>query len=326
MNFLSTLKKSVLILSACLVSSISVSHANDFPDRPITLLIPYPPGGSADILARPIAAQMQKDLGQSVILDYKPGAGGTIASSQLTRSKPDGYTVLMVLAAHAINPSLYQNLPYNTTEDFVPVTHLASLPLIVAASKKAKFDDIAGLIEYAKKNPGGVTYASAGNGNTSHLAVELFAMATDTSLLHIPYSGSGPAVVAMLSGEVDIMYDSISTSVVHVKDKKLKGLAVSSVNRAAITPDLPTLDETGVTGFDVSGWYGVVAPKGTPDSVIRSLNKAFTDAAHNPDITKQLNDYGYEIVASSPESFGNLINEEIAKWKVAVDNSGAKIQ
>lgn len=326
MLFLSKLKNCALVLGAGFLCSVSISHAQDFPNKPITLLIPYPPGGSADMLARPIAAQMQKDLGQSVIIDYRPGAGGTIASTHLTRSKPDGYTVLMVLAAHAINPGLYQNLPYDTKTDFIPVTQLASLPLIVTASKSAQFDDVAELISFAKQNPGSVTYASAGNGNTSHLAVELFSIATETSLLHIPYSGSGPAVVAMLSGEVDLMFDSISTSMPHIKEKKLRALAVSSANRAAIAPDVPTLKEVGVTDFDVSGWYGILAPKGTPDEVVKSLHTAFTNAANNPDIKKQLNGFGYEVVASSPEDFDSLINDEITKWQVAIEKSGAKVQ
>ena len=311
MNLLMKLKRSALVTGMLLLTSVGTSLAQTFPDKPITLLIPYPPGGSADMLARPIAAQMQKDLGQTVIVDYRPGAGGTIASGQLTRAKPDGYTVLMVLAAHAINHSLYQKLPYNTQEDFVPVTHLASLPLIVTASLKTPFNDIAGLIEQSKKDPNGLTYASAGNGNTSHLAVELFAIATDAKLTHIPYSGSGPAVVAMLSNEVDFMFDSISTSLPHIKDKKLKALAVTSKERASVAPDTPTVEESGVKGFDVNGWYGIVAPKGTPDDVVQTLQKAFTNAANNPEVTKQLNGFGYEVVSSSSEEFKNLISSEI---------------
>lgn len=326
MTLFSHLKRSALIAGTFLLTSMSASLAQDFPNKPITLMIPYPPGGSADMLARPIAAQMQKDLGQTVIIDYKPGAGGTIASAQLTRSKPDGYTVLMVLAAHAINHSLYQKLPYDTETDFVPVTQLASLPLIVATSKKAKFNDIASLIDYAKKNPGEITYASAGNGNTSHLAVELFAIATDTKLTHVPYSGSGPAVVAMLSNEVDLMFDSISTSLPHIKDKKLNALAVTSKERASVSPDTPTVQEAGVKDYDVNGWYGIIAPKGTPDEVVQSLQKAFTKAAQNPEIKKQLNDFGYEVVASSSADFKQLISDEIKKWKVAIDKSGAKVQ
>ena len=304
----------------------AAGSAQAFPDKPITLLIPYPPGGSADLLARPIAAQMQKTIKQPVVLEYRPGAGGTIATAQLARAKPDGYTVLMVLAAHAINPSMYKSLPYDTEKDFAPVSVLATLPMLVAAAKQTPVDNTQELIDYAKANPDKLTFASAGNGNTSHLAAELFKSATHTKMIHVPYKGSGPAVVAMLSGEVSLMFDSISTSLPHVKAGKLKGIAVTGSKRSAVLPDVPTIAESGVPGFEVKGWYGILAPAGTPDDVIRDLNKAFNDAARTPEVSKQLTQYGYEIEGSTPEAFSSLITTEIKKWKTAVDQSGARIE
>src|SRR5690606_29565195 len=186
--------------SALAVGLMPTAGVQAFPDTPITLLIPYPPGGSADMLARPIAAQMQKTSNQPVVLEYRPGAGGTIATAQLARSKPDGYTVLMVLAAHAINPSMYKSLPYDTEKDFAPVSVLATLPMLVTAARQTPANTTQELIDYAKANPDKLTFASAGNGNTSHLAAELFKSATGAKMIHVPYKGSGPAVVAMLSG------------------------------------------------------------------------------------------------------------------------------
>ena len=192
------------------------THAGAYPDKPITLLIPYPPGGSADMLARPLGAALQKKWNQPVVLEYKPGAGGAIASSQLARAKPDGYTLLMVLAAHAINPSLYPSLPYDTRRDFAPVSLVATLPMLVSAPLSTPANDIPELIAYARQHPGKLSFASAGNGNTSHLAAEMFKHRTGTDMLHVPYKGSGPAVVALLGGEVSLMFDSISTSLPQV--------------------------------------------------------------------------------------------------------------
>ncbi len=306
--------------------SVSVNaQADNFPDKPITLMIPYPPGGSADMLARPVAAKMQEELGQPVVLEYKPGAGGTIATAQLARSKPDGYTVLMVLAAHAINDSMYGSLTYDTEKDFAPVTMLATLPLLVAAPHKTPANNIQELIDYAKKHPDELTFASAGNGNTSHLAAELFKKETGVEMMHIPYKGSGPAVVALLAGEVSLMFDSISTSAPQVAAGKLKALAVTGAKRSAILPDVPTVSESGLPGFEIDGWYGIIAPAGTPDAVVNKLYEAFTSAAQDPEIREQLGGFGYEVVGTPPHEFKAHISREIQKWKVAVDQSGAKI-
>ena len=241
-------------------------YAQASTSQPITLLIPYPPGGSADMLARPMLPELQKKLGQTIVLDYKGGAGGTIATSALARAKPDGHTLLLVLTAHAINDALYPKLPYDTRKDFAPVSLVATLPLLVAAPLSSPFNTIPELIAYAKANPDKLSYASAGNGNTSHLSVELFKTQTDTKMIHIPYKGSGPAVIAMLGNEVSFMFDSISTSFQQVKAGKLKAIAVSSLKRVEILPDTPTIAET-LPGFEVTVWYGILAPAGVEPMV-----------------------------------------------------------
>src|SRR5690606_34995922 len=302
------LSRLTLLLSCCalLLGSPALAETS-YPDRPITLLIPYPPGGSADMLGRPLSAALQERLGQPVVLEYKPGAGGSIATAQLARARPDGHTVLMVLAAHAINPSLYKSLPYDTRKDFAPVSLVATLPMLVAAPLSTPADNIPQLIDYARAHPGKLTFASAGPGNTSHLSAEMFKTATGIQMLHVPYKGSGPAVVALLAGEVSLMFDSISTSLPQVKAGKLKALAVTGEVRSPLLPEVPTVQESGVPGFLVNGWYGILAPAGTPPGVVDTLSRAIADALREPGLRQQLAGYGYAPVGSTPQAFGQLI-------------------
>ena len=304
-------------------SGVALAQANT--NQPITLIIPYPPGGSADMLARPMLPDLQKVLGQTIVLDYKGGAGGTIATSALARAKPDGQTIILVLTAHAINDALYPTLPYNTRKDFAPVSLVATLPLLVAAPLTSPFNTIPELIAYAKANPDKLSYASAGNGNTSHLSVELFKTQTGTKMVHIPYKGSGPAVIAMLGNEVSFMFDSISTSFQQVKAGKLKAIAVSSLERASILPNTPTIAET-LPGFEVTVWYGILAPAGTPEAIVNKLSQAFAQVGADPKVRAQLAESGYATVGSTPAAFGKHIEAELTKWNKAVKDSGATIQ
>lgn len=278
------------------------------------------------MLARPVAAQLERKLGQSVVIDYRPGAGGSIATSQLARSEPDGYTLLMVLAAHAINPSLYKSLPYDTRKDFAGVSMVATLPLLVAAPLSTPADNMQELVAYAKQNPGKLTFASAGNGNTSHLAGEMFNRVAGIEMLHVPYKGSGPAVVALLGGEVSLMFDSISTSMPHVKSGKLKGLAVTGPQRSPLLPDVPTVAESGVPEFVVEGWYGIIAPAGTPKPVLDTLSTSIADVLKQQALRDQLIGFGYQPVGTTPEAFDAHINSEIDRWAEVVEASGAVIQ
>ena len=314
------------LLAACALLLGGALHAQPYPTSPITLLIPYSPGGSAGMLALPLVAELQKKLGQPVVLIYKPGAGGSIASTQLARAKPDGYTLLMVLAAHAVNPSLYPSLPYDTQKDFAPVSLLATLPLLVAAPLTTPANTIPELIAYAKAHPDQLTFASAGNGNTSHLAGEMFKTASGTKILHVPYNGSGPAVLAMLSGEVSLMFDSISTSLPQVKAGKLKAIAVTGEKRSLLLPDVPTISEAGIKNFVVNGWYGILAPAGTPKPIVDRLSQAFSEAVKDPKISQQLAEFGYETLGTKPEVFGAHIDSELLRWKKVVQESGAKIE
>ena len=312
-------------LSVGALALSSAVLAQSTATQPITLIIPYPPGGSADMLARPMLPDLQKVLGQTIVLDYKGGAGGTIATSALARAKPDGQTIILILTAHAINDALYPKLPYDTRKDFAPVSLVATLPLLVAAPLSSPFNTIPELIAYAKANPDKLSYASAGNGNTSHLAVELFKKQTGTKMVHIPYKGSGPAVIAMLGNEVSFMFDSISTSFQQVKAGKLKAIAVSSLTRAEILPNTPTIAET-LPGFDVTVWYGILAPAGTPVAIVDKLSQAFAAVASDKKIKAQLAESGYATLGSTPAAFSKHIDAELTKWSKAVKDSGATIQ
>lgn len=312
-------------LSVGALAFSSAVLAQSTATQPITLIIPYPPGGSADMLARPMLPDLQKILGQTIVLDYKGGAGGTIATSALARAKPDGQTIILILTAHAINDALYPKLPYDTRKDFAPVSLVATLPLLVAAPLSSPFNTIPELIAYAKANPDKLSYASAGNGNTSHLSVELFKTLTGTKMVHIPYKGSGPAVIAMLGNEVSFMFDSISTSFQQVKAGKLKAIAVSSLTRAEILPNTPTIADT-LPGFDVTVWYGILAPAGTPAAIVDKLSQAFAAVASDKKIKAQLAESGYATLGSTPAAFSKHIDAELTKWSEAVKDSGATIQ
>jgi tripartite-type tricarboxylate transporter receptor subunit TctC len=322
-TFITNSTRWMLGLACLTLSGLALAQAT--ANQPITLIIPYPPGGSSDMLARPMLPELQNKLGQTIVLDYKAGAGGTIATNALARAKPDGQTIIMVLTAHAINDALYPKLPYDTRKDFAPVSLVATLPLLVAAPLSSPFNTISELIAYAKANPDKLSYASAGNGNTSHLSVELFKTLTGTKMVHIPYKGSGPAVIAMLGNEVSFMFDSISTSFQQVKAGKLKAIAVSSLERASILPNTPTVAET-LPGFEVTVWYGILAPAGTPEAAINKLSQAFAQVAQDPKVRAQLAESGYATVGSTPAAFGKHIDAELTKWNKAVKDSGATIQ
>lgn len=315
---------SVLASAATLLAPLAAAEPN-WPDKPIQLVIPYPPGGSADLLGRPLAVQLQQQLGQSVVLEYKPGAGGTLASQYIARARPDGYTVQMVLAAHAINASLYPKLPYDTQKDFAPVSLVANLPMIVAGSKKLPAKNIPELIAAAKAAPGQLTFGSAGNGNTGHLAAELFATEAGVRMTHVPYKGSAGVVNAMLAGDIDLTFDSISTSMPHIRDGRMHALAVTSAKRSPLAPDVPTIREQGIPNFDVTGWYAIIAPAGTPEAVRKRLSDEIAKALKQPQLLAQLTASGYESVGSSPEALQKHIDAEVVRWAQVVKSTGARV-
>jgi tripartite-type tricarboxylate transporter receptor subunit TctC len=305
--------------------AVSTKAQATWPERPLQLLIPYPPGGSADLIARPVSVQLKERLGQPVVLDYKPGAGGTLASNIAAKAKPDGYTFIMVLAAHAINHSLYPKLPYDTRKDFSPVSLVANLPLLVAGSSKLKANSIQELIAEAKAGPGKITFGSAGNGNTSHLAAEFFSSVAGIKMTHVPYKGSAPLVTAMLAGEVDVVFDSASTSLPHVQSGKLRGLAVTGDERLPMIPSVPTMQEAGLSNFVVNGWYAILAPTGAPREIVDRFSRAIADVVKHAEFRGQLEKSGYRLVGSTPAALSAHIESEITRWTKVVKDSGARV-
>lgn len=313
-----------IALAAGLALTASAAPAADYPNRPITIEIPYPPGGTADSVARPLAVELGKRLGVPVILDYKAGAGGAIATQFVAKAAPDGYTLVMVLAAHAINPSLYKSLPYDSAKDFAPVSMVAKLPLVLYSNPKFGPKTVPELIEYAKKNPGQLSFGSAGSGNTSHLAGELFASTAGIKMLHVPYKGGGPSITAAVGGEIPTVFagpDSLGMA----RGGRLHPVAVTSLERSPLIPDVPAIAET-LKGFEVYGWYGILAPAKTPPAVVSKLNSEINATLKDPEFRKLVEPLGYIPTGSSPEEFGRYVQTETKRWAGVIDKAGIKLE
>jgi tripartite-type tricarboxylate transporter receptor subunit TctC len=297
-----------------------------FPDKPIRLIVPFPPGGAADLMARGMAQRLGQELGQQLVIDNRGGAGGTTAAEAAAKSAPDGYTLFFgTMGTQAINPAIYPKLRYDPQKDFAPIslTHITPRVLVVGPSVPAK--SIAELIALARSKPDGLSYGSAGNGSSSHLAGALFESLAGVAMVHVPYKGSSPLLVDILAGRVDMTFDSYSVYEEHIKAGKVRPLGVTSKARMGALPDMPSLDEAGLKGYDVSNWLGVLAPAGTPKDVIVMLNAALSRAMATPALRTQLIALGIEPTFSTPEEFAALMRTELPKWAGIVRKSGATV-
>jgi tripartite-type tricarboxylate transporter receptor subunit TctC len=320
MNF-----KRALFLFAGLALSAS-ALASDWPARPVTIIVPFPPGGGTDAFARPLAAQLTKQLGKTVIIDNRGGAGGTLGAGLAAKAAPDGYTFFMGAAHHAIAPSIYPKLDYDIQKDFIPVSLVATPPqVIVVNTQRVPVKDLKGLIDYAQKNPGKVNFGSAGNGTSHHLAGELFKLQTKTQLTHIPYRGAGPALQDLVAGQLDMMFDGLGSSASHIKGGRIKALAVAAPKRAASLPDVPTAAEAGVPDYEVSTWYGLFAVKGTPPELVERMRGEVKKALASPELQTNWQNAGSEIPTMSSSEFGAMLASEIARWNKVVKAANVKI-
>jgi tripartite-type tricarboxylate transporter receptor subunit TctC len=300
-------------------------HAQDYPNRPITLVIPFAPGGSTSIVGRGIADKMSELLGEKIVIDNRPGAGGTVGTKAVAKSDPDGYTlVLGYTGTLAIGPSLYKKAGYDPRKDFAPIGMIGNAPnsLVVHPSFPAR--SVAELIAYAKQNPGKISFGSAGAGTASHITGEYFARSAGISLVHIPYKGTGPALVDLIGGHIPMAFAPIPASHPNVSAGTLRALAVTSSTRSGLLPDVPTIAEAGLTGFDASLYYGLAAPAGTPRPVIDKLNKALRDALASEEVKRQLSSDGTEITPGSPEDYADFIDKDEKKWAQLVKASGVE--
>lgn len=296
----------------------------EYPERPVRLIVGFPPGGAADFLGRVAAQQLTERLGQQVVVDNRGGAGGLIATELAVRGNPDGYTLLFTSIPHVINPHLYRKTAYDAIRDFAPVVQLAAVPLMMASGPSFPAQSVRVLIDAAKKEPGRFQYGSAGSGSSSHLAMELFMTMSGTELRHIPYKGTGPLIVDLLAGRIDVTIASAVPLSPQVKAGKLRGLGVTSPKRTPAFPDLPAIAET-VPGYEVINWFGVLAPAGTPRAVIARLNQAINDGLATPKLRQLLASRGADPAGGTPEAFAKIIRADFAKWGRVVKASGAKV-
>jgi tripartite-type tricarboxylate transporter receptor subunit TctC len=295
-----------------------------FPERAVRVVVPFAAGGGTDILARLIALKLSDDWGRNVVVDNRPGGGSVIGSELVARSTPDGYTLLLTANPHTSNPALVSNLPYDTLRDFAPVTMLASAPLLLVVHPSLPVRSVQELIAYAKARPQALSYASSGNGGPQHLAGELFKHMARVEIVHVPYKGGAPATTDLLGGQVQLAFSGLLTVLPHVKAGKLRALGVTSAKRLDSNPEFPTIAESGVPGFEVTTWYGVLAPQGTSHAVVTRIQSAMARALATPEVKERLSRDGLQAIASTPEAFGVFIQKEIAKVKELVRTAGIK--
>jgi len=313
-------------VGALLALVATAASAQAYPTKPIRLVVPFPPGGATDILARDVAQKLTEAWGQQVIVDNRPGAGGNIGSELVAKSAPDGYTLEMgTVGTHAINASLYAKMPYDHVKDFVPVILVAGVPNVLVVNPAVPANSVAELIAYAKANPGKLNFASSGNGTSIHLSGELFKFMAGVQMTHVPYKGSAPALQDLIGGQVQLMFDNLPPSLPQIKAGKLRALAVTSLARAPALPDVPTMAEAGLPGYEASSWFGVLAPAGTPLAIVTKLNAEIAKWLATPEAKEKLSKQGANAAGGTPEDFAKHIAAETAKWAKVVKDSGAKI-
>jgi tripartite-type tricarboxylate transporter receptor subunit TctC len=316
------LRKTILL---GLLISAALAQAQNYPTKPIRFVVPFPPGGSADALARLIGVRLSASLGQPVIVDNKPGAGGILGADSVAKAAADGHTLLFANTNIAINPSLYKTLPYDTATAFAPVIHMVNVPNLLLVAEDVKASRVSELVALAKADPKGLNYASAGSGTFPHLAVELFKLHAGVSITHIPYKGAAPALNALLSKEVQILSNDLVTATQHVKSGKIKVLAITSATRSTVFPDVPTMAEAGLKDFVAVGWQGVMVPAGTPAGTISRLNTEINKVLNDPEVRNGLTGQGLDVMGGSVQQFADFVRRDTERWRPAVEASGAKV-
>jgi len=316
---------SIIAVAVLLSVAMSAAYAQAYPSKTIRWIVPWPPGGGADVLSRMLNQKLIESLGQQVVIDNRGGAAGNIGAELAAKSPPDGYTIVFAYSGtHSINPSVYRSMPFRES-DFTPIIWLSSVPQIVVVHPSLPVRTMKDLIALDHARPGQLTYGSSGSGAINHLAGELFNAMTDSRLVHVPYKGGGPAAIALLGGEISFIFGEPATLVQHIKGGKMRAIAVTSGKRALSMPELPTVAESGVPGYEVTSWNGVLAPAGTPPDVVKRLNAEFNRIISAPDMQKRMVEFGYEPVGGPPEKFGEHIHREIEKWAPVVKAANVRV-
>jgi len=309
----------------CAVLLAGLAHAQTYPSRAVRIVVPFPPGGTSDILARTIGARLAESFGQPVVIDNRPGAGGNIAAEHVAKSAPDGYTLIMGTSSLAISQSLYRKLNYELVRDFAPITQAVNYANLLVVHPKTGFMSVGDLLNAAKANPGALSYGTAGNGTPPHMTGELFKSYTRVDIQHIPYKGGAPAIADLVAGQIPIMFDNVPPLLPHVRAGRIQALAVTSLGRVAVLPEVPSLHELGLKDFDAVGWNGLLAPAGTPRDIVARVNAEVVRILRLPQVRDQLTAQGADIVGNTPEQFGEWIRVEIKKWAEVIRVSGAKV-
>lgn len=314
------------LLAATLSIACGLAAAQSYPSKPVRLIVPYAPGGATDIIARAAAIELAKTLGQAVTVDNRPGAGGNLGAEMTARAAPDGYTMEMSASSlHGITPFLYSKLNYDPNKDLAPVIVFASFANVLVVNPGVKANSVSELTALAKAEPGRLTCASSGSGSTIHMSCEMYKHMLGLDIQHVPYKGSGPAITDLIGGQVSLMFDNIPSAITHIRSGKLRALATTGPRRAVALPDLPTMIEAGVPGYESTAWFGLVMPAGTPKDIIARMNAEGQKAAKAPEFVKRMTDLGYEIVGGTPEQMAAMIQDEIKRWGPIVKASGAKV-
>jgi len=312
-------------VGAC-IALTAPAVAQTYPGKPVRLVVPFPPGGSLDFAGRLIAQKLTEMWGQPVVVENKPGAGGNIGADLVAKAPADGYTILLgALSTHAVNPSLYAKMPYDAAKDFAPITLIAVTPNVLVVNANSPVQNVKEFIAYTKANPGKLSFGSGSNGSAGHLAGELYKVETGTDAVHIPYKGGAPATQALMAGDTQFMFDNLANAMAQVKGGKLRALAVTTAKRSALAPELPTMAEAGLPGFDISTWYGLFAPTGTPPAIVAKWNADVTRILNMPDVRARFVADGAEPAPNSPEQFAQFIAAELTKYARIVKVSGAKV-
>lgn len=315
-----------LFLTFAVLAIAGGALAQSYPTRPIKLVVPFPPAGSTDLSARAVAVKLAERLGQPVIIENKPGAGGNIGSDQVAKAAPDGYTLLVgTVGTHAINPSLYSKMPYDHLKDFAPIILLSTTPNVLVVYPGLPVNSVADVIKLAKAKPGELNFASSGSGTSIHLSGELFKSMAGLQMTHIPYKGSGPMQIDLISGNVNMSFDNLTAAIAQIKGGKLKALAVTGATRSPMLPDVPTVAESGLPGYEATSWNAVYAPAGTPKEIIDRLHREIEAILKSPDTRKFFAEQGGDAGGGTPEQLGAFMRAETTKWAKVVKESGAKV-
>ena len=303
----------------------AVALAQGYPSKPVRVIVPYPPGGPTDIVARTVSQKLAEQTGQSFVVENRAGAGGNLGAEAVARAQPDGYTLLVATTAHAINPSLFRSMTYQLTKDLAPVSLLTSGPLVIVASPGLPASSVAELIALAKAKPGSLNYASSGNGQSTHLAAELFNSQAGIRMTHLPYKGSAPALADVMAGQASLMFDTMLSAMPHVRSGKLRALAVTSAARSPAAPEVPTVAESGLPGYEAIAWNGLMVPAGTPAETVARLSALVRTALEQPEVKERFANQGFAAAWMQPDAYGRFLQAEIDKWAAVVKASGATV-